>query len=65
MQAKKKKPQTWASTHLLSLIGKAKKKTAKKSEGIAKAKPFPSVKPPKPTAATPMPQASPNSAVGR
>jgi hypothetical protein len=28
---------------------KAKKKTAKKSKGIAKAKPFPSVKPPQPS----------------
>jgi len=30
---------------------KAKKKTAKKSKGIAKAKPFPSVKPPQPSPA--------------
>ena len=43
---------------------KAKKKTAKKSKGIAKAKPFPSVKPPTTSAATPTPQATPNSAVG-
>ena len=43
---------------------KAKKKTSKKSKGIAKAKPFPSVKPLSNSAATPTPQATPNSAVG-
>ena len=43
---------------------KAKKKTTKKSKGFANAKPFPSVKPPKPTTATPTPQVTPNSAVG-
>ena len=43
---------------------KAKKKTPKKSKGIAKAKPFPSVKPATTSAATSTPQATPNSAVG-
>ena len=43
---------------------KAKKKTAKKSKGIAKAKSFPSVKPPKPTASNTAQQATPNSSVG-
>ena len=43
---------------------KAKKKKTKKSKSFAKAKPFPSVKPPKPTAITPQQQATPNSAVG-
>ena len=43
---------------------KAKKKTTNKSKGIAKAKPFPSVKPPTTSAATSTPQATPNSAVG-
>ena len=43
---------------------KAKKKKAKKSKGIAKAKPSPSVKPQQPSAATPIPQATPNIAVG-
>ena len=42
---------------------KAKKKITKKSKGIAKAKPFTSVKPLKPTAAPQIPQATPNSAV--
>jgi len=36
----------------------------KDSKGIAKAKPFPSVKPPTTSAATSTPQATPNSAVG-
>ena len=43
---------------------KAKKKTAKKSKGIAKAKPFPSVKPPQPTMSNAASQTTPNSAVG-
>ena len=43
---------------------KAKKETAKKSKGIAKTKPFRSVKPPTTSAATSTPQATPNSAVG-
>jgi len=43
---------------------KAKKKTAKKSKGIAKAKPFPSVKPPQPSVSNATQQATPNSAVG-
>ena len=43
---------------------KAKKKTAKKSKGIAKAKPFPSVQPPQLSAANTPQQATPNSAVG-
>ena len=43
---------------------KAKKKTTNKSKGIAKAKLFPSVKPPQPTTANTTPQATPNSAVG-
>jgi len=45
---------------------KAKKKTAKKSKGVAKAKPFPSVKTPPPSVsnATQQQQATPNSAVG-
>lgn len=43
---------------------KAKKKTAKKSKGIAKAKPFPSVKPPQPSVSNTTKQATPNSAVG-
>ena len=43
---------------------KAKKKTTKKSKGIAKAKPFPSVKAPTTSAAKQTPQATPNSAVG-
>ena len=45
---------------------KAKKKTAKKSKGIAKAKakPFPSVKPPQPSVSNTKQQATPNSAVG-
>ena len=37
---------------------------AKKSKGISKAKPFLSVKPPKPTASNATSQATPNSAVG-
>ena len=41
-----------------------KKKTAKKSKGIAKAKPFPSVKPPQPSVSNTTQQATPNSAVG-
>ena len=41
-----------------------KKKTAKKSKGIAKAKPFPSVKPPQPSVSNTSQQATPNSAVG-
>ena len=44
---------------------KAKKKTSKKSKGIAKAKPFPSVKPPQPSVSNATQQATPpNSAVG-
>lgn len=43
---------------------KAKKKIAKKRKGIAKAKPFPSVDPPKPIASNTPHQATPNSAVG-
>ena len=43
---------------------KAKKKTVKKSKGIAKAKPFPSVKPPQPSVSNTTQQATPNSAVG-
>lgn len=43
---------------------KAKKKIAKKSKGIAKAKPFPSVKPPQPTTSNATSQTTPNSAVG-
>ena len=43
---------------------KAKKKTAKKSKGIAKAKPFPSVKPPQPSVSNATQQATPNSAFG-
>ena len=43
---------------------KAKKKTEKKSKRIAKAKPFPSVKPPQPTAANTTQQTTPRSAVG-
>ena len=42
---------------------KAKKKTAKKSKGIAKSKPFPSVKPPQPSISNTTQQATPNSAV--
>ena len=41
-----------------------KKKTAKKSKGSAKAKPFPSVKPPQPSVSNTTQQATPNSAVG-
>ena len=41
-----------------------KKNTAKKSKGIAKAKPFPSVKPPQPSVSNTTQQATPNSAVG-
>ena len=37
---------------------------AKKSKGIAKAKPFPSVKPPQPSVSNTTQQATPNSAVG-
>mgnify|MGYP001477733867 CR=1 FL=1 len=40
---------------------KAKKKTSKKSKGIAKAKPFPSVKPPQPSVSNAAQQATPNS----
>ena len=43
---------------------KAKKKTAKKSKGIVKAKPFPSVKPPQPSVSNTTQQPTPNSAVG-
>ena len=43
---------------------KAKKKTTKKSRGIAKAKPFPSVKPSQPTTSNATSQATPNGAVG-
>ena len=43
---------------------KAKKKPAKKSKGIAKAKPFPSAKPPQPTTSDATSQATSNSAVG-
>ena len=43
---------------------KAKKKTAKKSKGIAQAKPFPLVKPQNPTDAALTPRSTPNSAVG-
>ena len=42
----------------------AKKKTSKRSKSIAKSKPFPSVKPLKPTADNTTQQATPNSAVG-
>ena len=45
-------------------IDKAKKKTAKNRKGIAKAKPFPSVKPPQSTTSNATSQATPNSAVG-
>ena len=38
--------------------------TTKKSKGIAKAKPFPSVKPPQPSVSSATQQATPNSAVG-
>ena len=48
----------------LQPIDKTRKKTAKKSKGIAKAKPFPLVKPPQPTMVNTTPQATPNSAVG-
>ncbi len=44
---------------------KAKKKTAKKSKGIAKAKRLPSVKSPQPSVSNSTQQATPNSAVGR
>ena len=47
----------------LQLTDKAKKKTAKKSKGIAKVKPSPSVNPPKPTASNTAQQATQNSAV--
>ena len=43
---------------------KAKKKTTKKSKGIAKAKPFPSVMPPQPSTSNATQQAIPNGAVG-
>ena len=43
---------------------KAKKKTAKKNKVIAKAKPFPSVKPPQPIASNATQQATSNSAIG-
>ena len=43
---------------------KAKKKTTKKTKGVAKAKPFPSVKPPQPSVSNTTQQAAPNSAVG-
>ncbi|WP_341665448.1 hypothetical protein, partial [Vibrio sp.] len=43
---------------------KAKKKTAKKSKGIAKAKLFPSVKPPQPSVSNATQQATPNNAFG-
>ena len=43
---------------------KAKKKTAKKSKGIAKAKPFPSVKSPQPSTTNATSQATPNSGIG-
>ena len=42
----------------LQPAGNAKKKTSKKSKGIAKAKPFPSVRPPKITAANTTQQAT-------
>lgn len=42
----------------------AKKKTAKKSKGIAKAKLFPSAKPPQPATSNTTSQATTNSAVG-
>jgi len=43
---------------------KAKKKTAKKSKGNSKAKPFPSVRPPQPSVSNTTQQATQNSAVG-
>ena len=43
---------------------KVKKKTTKKSKGIAEAKPFPSLKPHQPTTPNATSQATPNSAVG-
>ena len=43
---------------------KPKKKTTKKSKGIAKAKPIPSLKPPQPTTTNATSKATPNSAVG-
>ena len=43
---------------------KAKKKTTKKSKGIGKAKPFPSVKPPQPSVSNATKQATSNNAVG-
>ena len=43
---------------------KAKKKTTKKSKGIATPKPFPSVKPPQPTTSNTTSQTTSNSAVG-
>ena len=51
----------------LHAIDKAKKKTAKKSKGItkAKAKPFPSVTPPLPSVSNATQQATPNSTVSR
>ena len=43
---------------------KTKEKTAEKSKGIAKAKPFPTVNPLQPTTANTTPQATPISAAG-
>ena len=43
---------------------KAKKKTSKKNKGIAKPKPFPSVKPPQPSVSNATQKETPNSAVG-
>ena len=43
---------------------KTKKNTSKKSKGVAKAKPFSSVKPPQPSVSNTTQQATPNSTVG-
>ncbi|MFL2796234.1 MAG: hypothetical protein ACJZ81_00700, partial [Paracoccaceae bacterium] len=48
----------------LQPTNKPKKKTVTKSKGIAKAKPFPSVKPPQPSVSNATSQSSPNRAVG-
>ena len=47
----------------ISVAVTRKKKTAKKSKGIAKAQPFPSVKPPQPSVSNTTQQATPNNAV--
>ena len=46
------------------MTNKVTKNKTKQSRGISEAKPFPSVKPPKPTAITPQQQATPSSTVG-